>query len=75
MDCPACLVKPSSSNSAKIAWAVAVVALVLLVVVLFLGPGSTGGTIAGAGGLVLLGALICPLAMGAMMFFMMRNKH
>lgn len=74
-DCPACLVKPNASKSARVAWAVAVTALLLLVAVLFLRPGSTGGTLAGAGGLILLGTLLCPLVMGGMMWFMMRKGH
>lgn len=74
-DCPACLVKPGASKSAKVAWGVAIMALLLLAGVLFWGPGSTGGKLAGGGGLLLLGALICPLVMGGMMFFMMRKSH
>lgn len=74
-DCPACLVKPGTSQSSKVAWGVAVAALLLLAVVLLLGPGSLGGSLAGLGGLVLLGALLCPLTMGAMMFLMMRKGH
>lgn len=74
-DCPACLVKPGASSSSKVAWGVAVVALLLLAGVLFFGANSTGGAVLGAGGLVLLAVLICPLAMGAMMFFMMRKSH
>lgn len=74
-DCPACLVKPGASKSSRVAWGVAVVALLLLATVLLLRPGSIGGSFAGAGGLILLGVLICPLTMGAMMFLMMRKGH
>lgn len=74
-DCPACLVKPGASKSAKVAWGVAVVALALLAAVLLLRPGTPTWTIAGGGGLLLLGLLLCPLMMGAMMFMMMRRGH
>lgn len=74
--CAHCIVPAPTSRSAKIAWTVAGIAVALLLVVFFMGAGSTGGTLlAGAGGLGLLVLLACPLTMGAMMWFMMRKQH
>lgn len=75
--CQHCLVPPPTNRSAKIAWIVAGVAIALLLAVFFIGgAGSSGGTLlAGAGGITLLALLACPLTMGAMMWYMNRNKH
>lgn len=71
--CPQCLVQTPKSGSAKVAWAIAVVAVLLLVGFFLFGSGSPLGNVTGASGLVLLAILACPLTMGAMMFFMMRK--
>jgi len=47
---------------------------VLLLSVLLLGVGSSGGNLLAFASLPLLGLLLCPLTMGAMMWLMMR-KH
>lgn len=73
--CPHCAVQPGRSGSAKMAWAVAAVAVLLLVAVYFFGVGTSGGNLAASGGLVLLAVLACPLIMGAMMFMMMGEGH
>jgi predicted phage tail protein len=73
-DCPHCLVRPGGSGSAKVAWTIAIIAVILLVGVFFYGVGSTGGTLLGFGGLALLAILACPLVMGGMMWFMMRHQ-
>lgn len=67
--------KPAASRSAKVGWFVAAVALVLLVAVLVLRSGTATWTLAGGGGLLVLALLLCPLVMGATMFFMMRGGH
>ena len=72
--CEHCLVPAPRNRSAMIAWIVAGVAVALLIVVYFLGIGSSRGTFVAASGFGLAGLLICPLAMGVMMWFMMR-KH
>ena len=73
--CEHCLVPPPSNRSAKIAWTVAGIAILLLLIVFFLGVGSTPSTILAAGGFGLAGVLLCPLVMGGMMWFMMRKNH
>lgn len=74
-DCPHCLVNPSRPGSAKVAWGIAIAALIALVVVVFFRIGPTGNLLVGGGSLFLLAVLLCPLTMGAMMFFMMRKGH
>lgn len=74
-DCPHCLMKPGAAGSAKVAWTIAVIAVLLLVGVFFYGVGSTGGNLLGVGGLALLAILACPLLMGGMMWFMMRHQN
>ncbi|HET6399715.1 MAG TPA: hypothetical protein VFH47_09205 [Candidatus Thermoplasmatota archaeon] len=54
------------------AWIVAAVAVAFALIVFF--SRSGWGIAAGYGSFALLGVLVCPLVMGAMMFFMMR-KH
>lgn len=73
--CDHCLVPAPTNRSAKIAWIVAGVAVTLLIVVFFLGVGSTPSTLVAASGFGLVGVLLCPLVMGGMMWFMMRKKH
>ena len=72
--CAHCLVDPQRSKSSLVAWIVAAVAVVFALVVFFSRAGSAGSNVAGFGSLALLSVLVCPLVMGAMMFFMMR-KH
>ena len=74
MDCPGCLVSPGKSKSSLVAWSVAVVALVLAAYLYFTRSGS-GTALAGGGSLFLLGALLCPVSMGLMMYFMSRKHH
>ena len=73
--CPQCVVPPPGNRSAKIAWTVAAIAILLLIAVFFLGVGSTPSTLLAAGGFGLAGVLLCPLVMGGMMWFMMRKNH
>jgi hypothetical protein len=70
--CQHCLVHPSRSQSSLVAWIVAAVAVAFALIVFF--SRSGWGIAAGYGSFALLGVLVCPLVMGAMMFFMMR-KH
>lgn len=74
-DCPQCLASPNRPGSAKVAWTVAAIAVLLLVGVFFYGASSRGGLILGAGGLGLLAIIACPLVMGGMMWMMMRKGH
>lgn len=69
------MVHPNRPGSAKIAWAVAAVAVALLLMVVFLKLGPTGNLAAGFGGVALLGLIACPLIMGGMMWMMMRKGH
>lgn len=71
--CPECLASPNKPGSAKIAWAIAGIAVLLLLGVLFLGIGSAGGNLLSLGALPLAALLLCPLMMGAMMLMM--GKH
>lgn len=73
--CDQCLVPAPTNRSAKIAWTVAAIAIALLIVVFFLGVGSWPSTLVAAGGFGLLGALLCPVVMGGMMWFMMRKNR
>ncbi|MGH2625661.1 MAG: hypothetical protein ACRDHY_03295 [Anaerolineales bacterium] len=73
--CPHCLADPRRPGSAKVAWAIAGIAVAALLVVLFLGIGSSGGNIVAFTALPLLAVLACPLVMGGMMWMMMRKQH
>lgn len=74
-DCPQCLANPSRPGSAKVAWTIAVIAVLLLVGVFFYGASSRTGTLFAGGGLVLVALLACPLIMGGMMLMMGRKGH
>ena len=67
------MVSSGKSGSAKVAWAIAVTAVLLLVGVFILGVGSAGGTALAVAGVPLLAVLVCPLVMGGMMWMMMRK--
>lgn len=73
--CGHCLVDPKRNKSSKVAWIVASVAVALALLVFFSKAGGLGSAVGGYGSAVLLGTLVCPLTMGAMMFFMMRGKN
>lgn len=72
-DCPQCLMSPTRPGT-KLPWAIAAIAVALLLGVLFLGVGSAGATTLSFAAIPLLGVLVCPLVMGGMMWVMMR-KH
>jgi hypothetical protein len=74
-DCAHCLVRPKMARSAKYAWIVTGVTVLVLVAVLLIGATSQGGVLAAGGGLVLIMVLACPLMMGGMMWMMMRMGH
>lgn len=69
--CPQCAATSQAARTRL--WLVGGLAALLFVVAIYFGLQSTGGAIAGLGGAFLLGSLLCPLVMGAMMFFMMRK--
>lgn len=73
--CEHCLVPAPTNRSALIAWIVAGIAVTLLIIVYFLGIGSTRGTLVAGAGFALAGMLLCPLVMGGMMWLMMRKGH
>ncbi len=73
--CPQCAMSPAKPGSAKVAWAVAGVAAILLLVVVFLKLGPSGNFAVGLSGLALLSIVACPLMMGGMMWMMMRKGH
>lgn len=74
-DCPQCLVQPNKPGSAKVAWAIAGIAILLLLVVVFVKLGPAGNLAAGFGGVALLSLIACPLVMGGMMWMTMRKGH
>lgn len=71
--CPECMASMHRTKSAKIAWTVAAVAVLLLVGVFFYGASSRPGLALGAGGFALLAIIACPIMMGLMMWMMMRH--
>lgn len=71
--CPHCLVNPKQSRSSLVAWIVAAAAVGFALLVWFSKSGSLAESAGGFASLSLLALLLCPLVMGAMMFFMMRR--
>lgn len=71
--CPNCLINPSRSRSSLVAWIVAAAAVGFALLVWFSRSGSLAANAGGFGALSLMAILVCPLVMGAMMFFMMRK--
>ncbi|HJQ93989.1 MAG TPA: hypothetical protein VJ874_06890 [Candidatus Thermoplasmatota archaeon] len=73
--CPHCAVDPRRNRSSLVAWIVAAAAVAFALIVFFSRAGSPGAYFGGLGAAALIGLLLCPLAMGGMMWMMMRQHH